>query len=410
MGGSHWIAAVHNIHSLLYGNSLLPAGERGSLRLYLDYGNDHRSDYQEARMFSAGVHVTHISPAASLSLYRKLRRIASSVVRQRRWPELPRLDLPRLLHKHRTDVLFALTYIEHDIGIPQVSWIPDFQHVHRPDFYSVEDRQRLDRHFARAMAKADRVIVTNQCTYDDAVRLYPESKQKLALLASSKYLGCDWRRGDTQRVLLKYDLPKKFLLFPCQFWKHKNHTTVFRAIHLLRERGIDDAALVCTGYPHDYRFPNYAAELREFLTTHRLEAAVRVLGLIPRHDQVQLMRAAAAIVQSSLFEGRGGHPGQGRGRGQRLPRGLRLGHQAHRHRPAGPVHRRGRPLPARPPTCERPGPRREKGLAQQWPALIPGPDPKLEAAAEAKYHIRIREFARRFIALCGDVVEHRSPA
>ena len=46
MGGSHWIAAVHNIHSLLYGNSLLPAGERGSLRLYLDYGNDHRSDYQ----------------------------------------------------------------------------------------------------------------------------------------------------------------------------------------------------------------------------------------------------------------------------------------------------------------------------------------------------------------------------
>ena len=182
MGGSQWIAAVHNIHSLLYGNSLLPAGERGSLRLYLDYGNDHRSDYQEARMFSAGVHVTHISPAASLSLYRKLRRIASSVVRQRRWPELPRLDLPRLLHKHRTDVLFALTYIEHDIGIPQVSWIPDFQHVHRPDFYSVEDRQRLDRHFARAMAKADRVIVTNQCTYDDAVRLYPESKQHIGAM------------------------------------------------------------------------------------------------------------------------------------------------------------------------------------------------------------------------------------
>src|SRR5437763_2899558 len=149
MGEDHWIAAVHNIQCLLYGNSLLPAGERGSLRLYLDYGNDHRTDYQEARMFSAGVHVTHISPAASLSLYRKLRRIASSVVRQRRWSELPRLDLPRLLHKHRTDVLFALTYIEHDIGIPQVSWIHDFQRVNRPDLYSVAERQRLRRHLAR---------------------------------------------------------------------------------------------------------------------------------------------------------------------------------------------------------------------------------------------------------------------
>src|SRR4029453_6473755 len=79
--------------------------------------------------------------------------------------------------------------------------------------------------------------------------------------------------------------------------------TLFRAVQLLRERGIDDAVLVCTGFAHDYRFPNHAAELRKFLTTHRFEAAVRVLGLIPRHDQVQLMRAAAAIVQPSLFEG-----------------------------------------------------------------------------------------------------------
>src|SRR5437667_12344598 len=157
MGGSQWIAAVHNIHSLLYGNSLLPAGERGSLRLYLDYGNDHRSDYQEARMFSAGVHVSHISPAASLSLYRKLRRIASSVVRQRRWPELPRLDLPRLLPKHRTDVLFALTYIEHDIGIPQVSWIPDFQHVHRPTSNPSGTSMRLCGHLPRARASPNGV-------------------------------------------------------------------------------------------------------------------------------------------------------------------------------------------------------------------------------------------------------------
>jgi glycosyltransferase involved in cell wall biosynthesis len=397
MGGYYWIAGVHNVHSLLYGNSLLPARERGSLRLYLDYGKDHMSDYRKVRRFSAGVHVTQFSPGASLSLYRKLHRIASSVVRQRRWPELPRLDLRRLLHKHRTDVFFACTYFEHEIGIPQISWIPDFQHVHQPDFYSVEERQRIDRHFARVMAEADRVIVTNQCSYDDAVRLYPESKQKLALLVSSRYLGCDWRRGDTQRVLLKYDLPKKFLLFPCQFWKHKNHTTVFRAIHLLRERGIDDAVLVCTGCPHDYRFPNYAAELLEFVTTHRLEAAVRVLGLIPRHDQVQLMRAATAIVQSSLFEGRSAVIDECKSLGK-----LVFASDIPMHR----AQRTERLHLFAPASAEA----LADLLAQHWPALIPGPDPDLEAAAEAKYHIRIHEFARQFIALCGDVVEQRSPA
>src|SRR5947199_9792226 len=138
MGGSNWIAGVQNIHSLLYGNSLLPKEEQASLRLYLDFRNHCISDHREARMFSAGIHVTSFSPAASLPLYRKLRRIASSVVRQRRWPALPRLDLPRLLDKHRTDVLFAGLHIERDIGIPQICYIPDFQHVYRPDFFSVE--------------------------------------------------------------------------------------------------------------------------------------------------------------------------------------------------------------------------------------------------------------------------------
>src|SRR5438067_5113038 len=281
MGGSNWIAGVQNIHSLLYGNSLLPKEEQASLRLYLDFRNHCISDHREARMFSAGIHVTSFSPAASLPLYRKLRRIASSVVRQRRWPALPRLDLPRLLDKHRTDVLFAGLHIERDIGTPQICYIPDFQHVYRPDFFSVEERQYRDQHFARFMAEADRVIVSHQCSYNDAVRLYPESQQKLALLAFSNYLGRGWRMADVQRVLLKYELPKKFLLFPCQFWKHKNHPTVFRAIQLLRERGIDDQVLVCTGLTHDYRFPNCAAELREFLTMPGLATSVRVLGLIP---------------------------------------------------------------------------------------------------------------------------------
>jgi glycosyltransferase involved in cell wall biosynthesis len=395
MGGSNWIAGVQNIQSLLYGNSLLPKEERASLRLYLDFGNHRISDYREVRMFSAGLHVTDFFPAPSLPLHRKLRRIASTIVRERRWPALPRLDLPRLLHKHRTNVLFAGTHIARDIAVPQISWIPDFQHVHRPDFFSVEERQGRDRQFARVMAEADRVILSNQCSYDDAVRLYPESQQKLALVAFSMYLGRGWRKVDAERVLLKYELPNKFLLFPCQFWKHKNHATVFRAIQLLRERGIDDAVLVCTGSTHDYRFPNYAAELRELLDTHGLATAVRVLGLIPRHDQVQLMRAAAAIVQSSLFEGRSAVLEECESLGKVV---FASDIPMHREQLTECVHL------FTPTSAEE----LADLLAQHWPGLIPGPDPELEAAAEAKYHIRIREFAQQFITLCGDVVEPAS--
>jgi glycosyltransferase involved in cell wall biosynthesis len=395
MGGSSWIAGAQYLHSLLYGNSLLPKEEQASLRLYLDFGNHDSSDYREVRMFSAGVHLTDFFPAPSLPLHRKLRRIATTIVRERRWPALPRLDLPRLLHKHRTDVLFAGTHIARDIGVPQISWIPDFQHVHRPDFFSVEERQDRDRHFARVMAEADRVIVSNQCSYADASQLYPETRHKLAVLPFTMYLGCGWRMEDAQRVVLKYALPNKFLLFPSQFWKHKNHATLFRAIQLLRERGIDDAVLVCTGFPHDYRFPNYAAELRKLLDTHDLATAVRVLGLIPRHDQMQIMRAAAAIVQPSLFEGWSAVLEECRSLGKLV---FASDIPMHREQLTERVHL-FTPTSAEPLTDL---------LTRHWPELTPGPDPELESAAEALYRDRIHEFARQFIAVCRGVVKPAS--
>jgi glycosyltransferase involved in cell wall biosynthesis len=392
MGGSHWIAGVQYLHSLLYGNSLLPREEQGLMRLYLDF-RDHRiSDYREVRKFSAGVHATDFRPAPSRRLYRKLRRIAGTVVRQRRWPAMPKRDLPRLLRNNRTDVLFAGTHVECNIGIPQIGWIPDFQHVHRPDFFSAEERQHRDSHFTRILTEADRVLVSNQCSYADAVRFYPPARNKLAVLPFTMYLGCDWRSANAQRVVRKYRLPNKFLLFPGQFWRHKNHTTLFRAIQLLHERGFDDAVLVCTGFAYDPRFPDHANELREYLANAKLEAAVRVLGLLPRHDQVQLMRAAAAIVQPSLFEGWSAVVEEGCSLGKQI---FASDIPMHQEQLTQRMHL------FRATSAEN----LADLLARHWPELTPGPDLELEAAAEAQYHHRIREFARQFVTVCHHVAE-----
>lgn len=395
MGGTDWVAGVQYLHSLLYGNSLLPEDERTAMRVYLDYASNRRSDYHEVGRFSSGVDVTDFSPASSWRPYRVLRRMVGVVMRERRCPALPRLDLVRLLQQNRTDVFFAGNVIERNVGIPQISWIPDFQHIHRPDFFPVEERQRRDRHFARIMAKADRVIVSNQCSYADAVKLYPENRHKLAVLPFTMYLGEAWREGDAQRVVRKYDLPKKFLLFPSQFWKHKNHITVFRAIQQLHERGIDDAVLVCTGFKYDSRFPDHVIHLQEFLVNRGLAPAIRILGLLPRADQVQLMRAAAAIVQPSLFEGWSALLEEAQSLGKTI---FASDVPMHREQFAKGVH-------LFPPTSV---PELVDLLVRHWPDLTPGPDAVLEAAAEAQYQVRIREFGRQFNSLCRSAGEPAS--
>jgi glycosyltransferase involved in cell wall biosynthesis len=383
---------------LLYGNSLLPLKEQASLRLYLDFQQHRVSDYRTMRTLSAGAHVTDFFPARSLLSYRRLRRIASTIVRQRRWPRMVMLDLPRWLRKNHTDVLFCGTHridIKGNLGVPQICWIPDFQHVYRTEFFSVEELQNRDRRFGQIMAEADRVIVSNYCSYRDAARLYPQNRHKLAVLPFTMYLGCDWKSVDARRVVMKYDLPDKFLLFPSQFWRHKNHATLFQAIQLLRGRGIGDAVLVCTGFPYDPRYPDHAKGLREFLATHRLTTAVRVLGLLPRDDQVQLMRAAAAIVQPSLFEGWSALLEETRSLGKLV---FASDIPMHREQFTDRVHL------FNPTSAEA----LADLLTRHWPELTAGPNPELETAAEALYRDRIREFARQFIALCRGVAKPAS--
>ncbi|MGH8020391.1 MAG: hypothetical protein ACREIA_19335, partial [Opitutaceae bacterium] len=300
IGSSRWIAGVQYHHSLLFGNSLLPAAEQLSLRVYLEEDVHSTADYAVVRHLARGVWSTDFFPNAPRPLMRKLRKVARILVRQRRVPQFPRENLPALVRKHGARVLFTANGLEADIGIPQVCWIPDFQHLNHPEFFPAAELARRGAAFARIFSDAARIVVSNHCGFEDAMRHFPHARERMVTLPFVMYLGREWRAPDASVVVRKLGLPQKFILFPAQFWKHKNHPCLFEAVRRAREQnGCDNVVLVCTGHPQDMRDPAHAPALSAFIREHRLENAIRILGLIPREDQVQLMRAAAAIAQPS---------------------------------------------------------------------------------------------------------------
>src|SRR5205814_9428766 len=112
----------------------------------------------------------------------------------------------------------------------------------------------------------------------------------------------EWWQVDPQAAAARYALPEKFFLLPNQFSHHKNHLVAFEAVRLLRARG---AAVVvaCTGSTFGFRGSDYLERIEAFLSEHDLRDAIRILDLIPRADQVALMRRAIALLQPSAFEG-----------------------------------------------------------------------------------------------------------
>jgi len=100
----------------------------------------------------------------------------------------------------------------------------------------------------------------------------------------------------------QYNLPDRFIYLPNQFWKHKNHGVVFKALKVLRAKGLKPF-VVMTGNPVDVRNPMYLASLLEEISLMGVRDQVAILGLVPHTMVYILMRNSAFVLNPSFFEG-----------------------------------------------------------------------------------------------------------
>jgi glycosyltransferase involved in cell wall biosynthesis len=187
-------------------------------------------------------------------------------------------------------------------GKPGIPWIPDFQHHYIPQLFSPEDIQNRNAKFKKIADYTPLVIFTSNDVKKDFLQFYPSSTAKTKVLPIPVHPKQEWFTGDAYQTQLKYNLPDKFILCSNQFWIHKNHATLFKAIAILRQLG-QDVHLVCTGSTFDYRNPDYFIGLQKYISDLNIADLIHILGLIPRQDQIQLMRRSLFVVHPSLFEG-----------------------------------------------------------------------------------------------------------
>jgi glycosyltransferase involved in cell wall biosynthesis len=198
----------------------------------------------------------------------------------------------------RPGVVFPVFTPGPNPGTP-LYWIPDFQHRFLPRFFSEQERAQRDALHARVAACPGVLVVSSAFAREHFQRFHPDARVQVRVWSFCSNI----QAADADpRGFEKLCLPEKFLYLPNQFWAHKNHLTAFRALGLLRERGVR-APLVCTGYRADPRNPEYFERLQAFLRDHGLEEQVHILGLIPRAAQIEVFRRAVAVLQPSLFEG-----------------------------------------------------------------------------------------------------------
>jgi glycosyltransferase involved in cell wall biosynthesis len=185
---------------------------------------------------------------------------------------------------------------------PIISWLYDFQHFELPDFFSKNDIADRNLLFDGAMKMSAKIILSSEHARDVCNQLYPNHASKTSVLSFVPTLPGSVFTMDSAYVKTKYNLPETFFYLPNQFWVHKNHDVVIRALKHAKDLG-HNVTVVCTGSTFDSRDDMHFARLLEQMAVNGLIANMLVLGLVPRADVFALMKECRSIIQPSLYEG-----------------------------------------------------------------------------------------------------------
>jgi len=216
-----------------------------------------------------------------------------------------RAPYERNLLKHDIDLVYFTTTSNWHLllyQLPFVITIFDGCHRDSPEFGEVREFGEFERReilFRSASTKAAFVVTNADELVETLARRYAVQPDRVVCIpfSASAYIdqpasGAD--RNDSE-ILRRYDLDPGYLFYPAQFWSHKNHATLLRALVLLRDQGLKKRLVLC-GSDRGMR-----DHIEKMILRLQLGGQVRILGFVPSTDLGALYRGAHALVMPTYF-------------------------------------------------------------------------------------------------------------
>jgi glycosyltransferase involved in cell wall biosynthesis len=200
----------------------------------------------------------------------------------------------RSLDRERIDLVWFGTPRAEDCGgRPFVFTIWDLEHLEQPWFPEVSadgEWELRQLFYSRYVPRATRIIVPNAAGREQLLRHFHVGPERVLVLPHptpefARRAAASPEHGGAPTV------PAPYLLYPAQFWSHKNHATLLRMLTHLPEY-----TLVLAGSDKGY-LDHVRGIARDLGVLER----VRFLGFVETAELITLYRGAHAVVYLSFF-------------------------------------------------------------------------------------------------------------
>jgi glycosyltransferase involved in cell wall biosynthesis len=209
-----------------------------------------------------------------------------------------------IIGKYELDGLYPL----HDYPVRTksktklVCWYADLQHEHYPEFFTRRKIFERTMRIRFILRNSDDLVVSSRAVADDFHRFFRLRKDMKMHIFHFVSVIDDFANHNIEDLRKKYKLPENYFMISNQFHRHKNHKILLKSLVLLKEKG-SNIHLAMTGRFPDASHSPYMQELHSIITEFKLQSQISLMGIIPRNEQLLLMKNAQAVLQPSLFEG-----------------------------------------------------------------------------------------------------------
>lgn len=220
------------------------------------------------------------------------------------YTDLGRHALLRCIERNNLELLLpAVHSLGKDFPIPWIGYAYDFQHRYYGNYFTYKDRLSRDSHFEAIFNDPEVTVVNSRSVASDAEHFVHPIRSSISVLPFTPFLRSEWLKTD-EGILERYGLVKSspYFLISNQFWPHKNHRVACEAARLLRRKGAE-FSLAFTGTGNTMETESTLASLKKDFSDLISDGTLRLLGWIPKADQIDLTKKASAVIQPSLFEG-----------------------------------------------------------------------------------------------------------
>ncbi len=208
--------------------------------------------------------------------------------------------IERVLKKYKINILSHTNYTNFK-GIKTVSWIGDFQYIHYPNFFGKLIVERNKTLHDDLVKNSNKVIVSCNFSKNDFLKRYINFRNKVNILKFVPTIIEPKKLLKFSQIKKRYNISKNFYFVPNQFWKHKNHECIFKAIKYLNSKKIFPN-IVFAGKLDDYRNPDFINKVKEILNSKKIKN-LKYLGELKYIEICSLLYNCKAVINPSFFEG-----------------------------------------------------------------------------------------------------------